>query len=152
MKLRYILAITGVFFLICSPAWAKMASVKGDNVNMRKGPGTNNSIIWAYDKGFPLKVINEKNQWVEVIDFEGDRGWIYRSLLSNAPHVIVKANKGTDNKVNLRSQPSEKGKIIGKASYGVVLSRLEEKNGWLRVEHESGLKGWIKKSLVWGVE
>ncbi|WP_240192021.1 SH3 domain-containing protein [Desulforhopalus vacuolatus] len=129
-----------------------MASVKGDNVNMRKGPGTNNSIVWAYDRGFPLKVITEKKQWVEVIDFEGDSGWIYRSLLSNAPHVIVKVNKGSRNKVNIRSQPGKKGKIIGQASYGVVFSRLEEKNGWLKVEHESGLKGWLKKSLVWGGE
>ncbi|MCK9175106.1 MAG: SH3 domain-containing protein [Desulforhopalus sp.] len=119
---------------------------------MRKGPGTDNSIIWAYDRGFPLKVINEKNQWVEVIDFEGDRGWIYHSLLSNAPHVIIKANKGTDNKVNIRSQPSENGKIISQASYGVVLSRFEEKNGWLKVEHESGIKGWLKKNMVWGIE
>ena len=35
-----------VFLLIHATAFAEMVSIRGDNVNMRSGPGTNHEILW----------------------------------------------------------------------------------------------------------
>lgn len=129
---------------------SKMTTVKGDKVNLRNGPGTKYSVKWEYGNGFPLKVITKKGSWVKVKDFEGDTGWIHNSLLHYDPQVIVKVNRNRDKKINIRNGPNLNSKIVGKAYYGVVFKSSEKSSGWIRVEHESGLIGWIKSNLLWG--
>lgn len=137
--------------LLCSlTSSAEMLSVNTDSVNLRSGPGTNFDIKWEYGKGFPLEVISSKGEWVEVSDFEGDTGWIYKPLLSNTGHMIVKVNKDKDSKINIRSGPGTKYRIVGKAYYGVVFETLEQRDGWAKLKHETGLVGWIKRDLIWG--
>ena len=136
-------------FLVTS-AYAKMNSIKGDKVQLRSGPGTKYSSKWEYGDGFPLKVLTRKGSWVKVKDFENDTGWVYKQFLASTPHMIVKVNKGTKKKINIRSGPGTKSKIVGKAYYGVVFKTLTQKQGWAKVKHESGLTGWVKRSLLWG--
>ncbi len=127
-----------------------MMSVKGDKVNLRTGPGIKYKVKWEYGSGFPLLILKKKGKWVQVKDFEGDTGWVYRKLLVDKPMMIVKVNKNRKNKINIRNRPGTDSKIIGKAYYGVVFSTLQQKSGWVEVRHESGLQGWIKRSLLWG--
>ncbi len=127
-----------------------MVSIVGDNVNLRSGPGKNYSIKWKYGSGFPLKVIKEKGNWLNVLDFENDTGWLHSSLTNESGHMIVNVNKGNDRKINIRSGPGTNFKIVGKAYYGVVFKTIKQQNGWALVKHESGLEGWIKRSLLWG--
>ena len=133
-----------------SSALAKMVSVVGDNVNLRSGPGTSYPVKWKYGSGFPLKVLQEKGGWIKVEDFEGDSGWLYEKLTSRNGHMIVKVHKNQDKKVNIRSGPGTKYKIVGKAYYGVVFKTIKQQNGWAHVKHDSGLEGWIKRTLLWG--
>ncbi len=137
-------------FLFATYSYAQMLSVDGENVNLRSGPGTKYEVKWEYGKGFPLKVISKKGDWVKVSDFENDSGWIYKPLLSKKGHMIVKAFKDKNKRVNIRSGPGTRYKVVGKAYYGVVFETLEQSNGWIKVRHESGLVGWIKRTLVWG--
>jgi SH3-like domain-containing protein len=129
---------------------AEMLSVSGDNVNLRSGPGTKYQVKWEYGKGFPLKVIDKKGDWVKVQDFENDNGWIYKPLLSPKGHMIVKVFKNKNKRINIRSGPGTRYRVVGKAYYGVVFETLEQKNGWAKVKHETGLVGWIKRTLIWG--
>ena len=131
-------------------ALAEMLSVKGDKVNLRSGPGKQYKVKWEYGDGLPLKVLKTKGKWVKVKDFEGDSGWIFRKLLSSKPQMIVKANRNQDKKINIRKGPGTENKIVGKAYYGVVFSTVEQKSGWVKVIHETGLEGWVKRSLLWG--
>lgn len=139
-----------VFFIFAFSVQAEMLSVTSDGVNLRSGPGTNYEIKWEYGKGFPLQVVTKKGDWYKVKDFENDSGWIYKSLLSKKSHMIVKVNKKSSKKVNIRSGPATNFQIVGKAYYGVVFETLLQKNGWAKVRHETGLEGWIKRSLLWG--
>ena len=127
-----------------------MVSVTGDKVNLRKGPSEQYPVIWELGKGFPLKVIASQGNWLKVSDFESDVGWIYKELVSKKPHLIVKANRNSKARINIRSGPGTRHKIVGKAEYGVVFETLQRRNSWVQVRHESGLTGWIKRSLLWG--
>lgn len=153
-RIRYnskIIPLTLLFiFLISGLALAKMRSVDGEKVQLRSGPGTSYTAKWEYGDGFPLKVLTQKGSWVKVKDFEGDTGWIFKKYLTTKAHLIVKVNKGKKKKINIRSGPGTKYKIVGKAYYGVVFKTMAQKKGWAKVRHESGLTGWVKRSLLWG--
>jgi SH3-like domain-containing protein len=149
MIIRMLPVLLLVLFLAQS-AMAEFLSVKGDNVNLRTKPDTLSPVKWEYGKGFPLKVLERKGEWVKVADFEEDTGWINRSLLSSTPHVIVNVNKNSKKSINIRQSSSLTANIVGKAYYGVVFQRLEVKSGWVKVRHESGLEGWVKATLLWG--
>ena len=126
-----------------------MVSVAGEKVNLRKGPSTKYPIIWELGKGFPLRVVRSKGNWLKVSDFESDVGWIYKKLVSKKPHLIVKVNKNSKARINIRSGPGTKYEVVGKAEYGVVFETLKRGDGWVQVRHESGLTGWVKRSLLW---
>ena len=149
-KLKIVFIIILFNFFIFNPAFAKMGSIDGEKVQLRSGPGTKYSSKWEYGNGFPLKILTRKGNWVKVKDFENDTGWVYKKYLSSKGHMIVKVNKGKKKKVNIRSGPGTKYKAIGKAYYGVVFETIKQEKGWAKVKHESGLTGWIKRSLLWG--
>ena len=127
-----------------------MVSVAGEKVNLRKGPSTKDPRIWELGKGFPLRVVSSKGNWLKVSDFESDVGWIYKKLVSKKPHLIVKVNKNSKARINIRSGPGTKYEVVGKAEYGVVFETLKRGDGWVQIRHESGLTGWVKRSLLWG--
>jgi SH3-like domain-containing protein len=137
-----------VFFLLIftSIANAKMVSIANDLVNMRSGPGQKYSVIWELGKGYPLKVLQTKGEWLKVTDYENDTGWIYKKLVNRTPHLIVKKKI-----VNIRSGPGTGYKIVRKAQNGVVFQTLERKKGWVKVKHEEeNVVGWVMRSLLWG--
>jgi len=141
-------AVWVVFFLVLGVGSARaftMVSINADNVNMRSGPGDKYAVLWELGTGYPLKVLEHQGSWFKVEDFEGDEGWIYKTLVAREPHLIVKKRR-----VNMRSGPGDNYRVVGKANYGVVFKTLEVKNGWARVKHENGMIGWISRSLLWG--
>ena len=150
MKFKTLLLSLLFILLFSSAAAAKMVSIAGDKVNLRTGPGKKYPVSWELGKGFPLRVIGSQGNWLKVSDFEGDVGWIYKKLSSKKPHLIVKTNKKTRARINIRSGPGTKYEIVGKAEYGVVFETLKRGDGWVKVRHETGLTGWVKRSLLWG--
>jgi N-acetylmuramoyl-L-alanine amidase len=50
--------------------------------------------------------------------------------------------------VNLRQGPSMNSMIIRVMNKGTKLTVLNEKGGWLYVELEGGMKGWVGKSTT----
>lgn len=138
-------ALTTPTILAQTSSNTHMVSVKGSVLNMRSGPGTHNEILWELKKGYPLQVQKRQGRWLKVRDFEGDSGWVARSLTGSTPHHIVKSKVA-----NVRSSPSTKGRIVGKAEYGELVRTQEKRAGWVRVERSDGPDGWISKKLLWG--
>ena len=123
----------------------QMVSVKGSILNMRSGPSTNTEVLWELQRGYPLQVVQRKNRWAQVRDFEGDTGWVAASLTGRTAHHIVKVNNA-----NVRKGPGTQHGIVGKATYGELLRTKERRGGWVRVERPSGKQGWVSKKLLWG--
>lgn len=137
---------TGLALLTAGTAQAQsMVSVKGQTLNMRSGPGTHTEVLWELQKGYPLKVMARKGNWLQVSDFENDRGWVARSLTGRTPHHVVKARTA-----NLRQGPGTQHRIVGKVEYGELLRTREKRADWVHVERDNGKTGWIAKRLLWG--
>jgi SH3-like domain-containing protein len=152
-KNKSIFMLTGLlllFFMYSTAQAFQMVSVSGDDVNMRSGAGKKYGITWKLGKGFPLKVLRRSGSWLRVKDFEGSIGWVSKSVVKRDPHMIVKAHKKTKKRINVRSGPGLNNRIVAKAYYGVVFKTLDQKNGWAKVQHDKGVTGWVKRSLLWG--
>ncbi|MFP7754168.1 SH3 domain-containing protein [Thermodesulfobacteriota bacterium B35] len=149
-RIILVLCLLGLLVSTAAVAAAEMVAVANDNVNLRSGPGTKYRVTWKLGAGFPLKVLKRKGNWLRVQDFEGTIGWINRNVVNRTPHMIVKVNRKSKKRINVRSGPGTDKRIVAKAYYGVVFRTLEKKNGWVRVRHEKGVTGWIKRSLLWG--
>lgn len=134
-----------LFFSVSLASAASYVSVKGDNINVRTGPGTDNQVSMELFQGYPLQVLDTKGDWLRVTDYEQDKGWIHKSLVVDGNTVIVNGTKS----VNMRSEPSTTSSIIATVDRGVVLTKLESRGKWLKLKHSSGLIGWIYKPLLW---
>ena len=141
------IACAFIIFLLISPdvQAANYVSIKGDNINVRTGPGTNYQVSMELFKGYPLKVLATQGDWLKISDFENDTGWVHGSLVEKGNTVIVNGNKS----VNMRAEPTTNAAIIATVDRGVVLTRLETKGKWLKLKHSSGPIGWIYKPLLW---
>ncbi|MDP2771057.1 MAG: SH3 domain-containing protein [Giesbergeria sp.] len=123
----------------------EMVSVQRAEVNLRAGAGTQHEARWVLSRGYPLEVTGRKGQWLHVRDFENDTGWIFRPLVGKQANHVVKGNV-----VNLRSGPSTRSRIVGKATRGEVLRTLERRSQWVKVQQDGGPRGWVARRLLWG--
>lgn len=119
-------------------------AVYTDSAHIRSGPGTNHAIIWKAEKYYPLLIVGKRGRWYRVEDFEGDIGWVYRTLVKKLHSVITKKSM-----CNIRSGPGTKYRIVFKAEKGVSFRVLKSRGKWLRIQHRDGDIGWIHKSLTW---
>ena len=149
-RLIVVLWFASLLLLTASAAWSQMLSVNGNDVNMRSGPGTKYKVMWELGNGFPLIVLKRSGKWYRVRDFEGTIGWVHRDVVGKNPTMIVKVHKKSKKRINVRSGPGTKYRIVAKAYYGVVFKTLQQKNGWVQLQHEKGVTGWVKRSLLWG--
>lgn len=128
--------------------WAQareMVSIDRNEANLRAGAGTRHEVLWVVSRGYPLAVTGRSGDWLKVRDFEHDEAWVHRSLTARKPHLIVKGRVA-----NLRSAPSTRARVVGQAGYGEVLRTVEHRQGWAKVRKDSGLVGWVSRTLVWG--
>ena len=59
----------------------RFVSLKGNKVNLRRGPSKNFKIDWVYKrKHLPLMIVSEFGHWRKVTDFESYSGWIWAAL------------------------------------------------------------------------
>ena len=132
--------------LLVSQAYAAdYVSIKGDNVNVRTGAGTDYEVSMELFDGYPLKVIETQGDWLKIVDFENDSGWIHKSLVTDGNTVIVNGSKN----VNMRAEASTNSTVIATVDRGVVLTKLETQGKWQKLKHSSGLIGWIYSPLLW---
>ena len=142
----FFLSAVALFILSLSVAGhaAEYVSVKNDAVNIRSGPSTKNNVIWQVFESFPLEVIKREGKWAKVVDFEGDEGWIYETLISSKKSVIVNVETA-----NMRSGPSTQETITATVKKGVVFTPLEMKGDWMKVRYKNEITGWMHNSLLW---
>ena len=56
----------------------RFVSLKKSKTFLRRGPDKSYKIDWILERNnYPLKVIAEHEHWRQVIDFQGDEGWVY---------------------------------------------------------------------------
>ena len=126
----------------------RYVSLKSDDANIRVGPSKNYPIEIKYVKrNYPLKVLEEYEEWRKVEDFKNNIGWIHKSLISGNRTGIVLSK---DNK-NIELLNTLGGNVIGEIGRENIINLEKCKIDWCLVSREK-FRGWIDKQHIWGVK
>lgn len=143
--------------LFCSPALAepysetglplpRFVSLKSNDANMRKGPGTRYPIYWVYKrKHLPIEIINEYGHWRQVRDHEGVEGWMHKGMFSSTRYVITQGEVQS-----LKSDSEDDSNNLLQIQAGVIASLQHCNANWCEVTVQDHT-GWLPKSGLWGV-
>ncbi len=135
----------------------RFVSLKSARINVRRGPGPDNQIIWVFKrKGLPVEIIAESGRWRKIRDHDGATGWVWHAMLDGRRSAIVMgkpevAGKVTDAPapVPLFTEPSEKSKVVAFAEVGVIARLPFCQDLWCELE-VNGYEGWVMRSEIWG--
>jgi SH3-like domain-containing protein len=139
----FIVAIVLIAFSGIASAAERLAVI-GKIVNIRSGPGTKYDILCEAETFYPVILIEKSGNWYKVKDFEGDVGYIYKSLVGKVSSVIT-----VKEKCNIRSGPGIEHDVLFISNRGVPFKVLDREGKWIHVQHAAGHEGWIHTSLVW---
>ena len=124
----------------------RFVSLKAERANLRVGPGRRYPIDWVYTRpGLPLLVIAQFDQWRWVLDHEGTKGWMHKSLLSTRRTVVF-----MDGVQTVRERPLTGSPAVLRAEAGVVADLLGCEEGWCQIGL-AGEEGWVPETALWGV-
>ena len=164
-----IILYTSTFFIICSIIFSEnvFSNTKGTKVSingsglkiprivslknsltfLRSGPGKEFPVKFELrQKGYPLKVIAEYNNWRKVITYNNITGWIHTQLLSSFKTGLI--TKTTF----LKTFPSNSSSSIAKLLPNLLINVKKCREKWCKIEIIKNKKfiGWIKKASIWG--
>lgn len=129
----------------------RFVSLKSDKVNVRKGPSTDQSIVWVFSRaGLPVEVIAESDNWRRVRDSEGADGWVFHSLLSARRTVLVTPWSKDEERVPLYNSNSTSSRAVAELQSGVLGSVLTCDGEWCRVSVDD-YSGYVQQDKLWGV-
>ena len=140
----WILGILLVSLAGPTAAASQRMAVKADIANIRARPEIKSDTLWQVEKYYPLLILEKKEAWYRIKDFEGDVGWIHDSLVDDTPTVIVKVDRA-----NIRADAGTQFDLVFDAQKGTPFKVLEKKGQWIKIQHADGDTGWIFSSLVW---
>lgn len=125
----------------------RYVSLKGSEGNVRRGPSLSHRIDWVFrHAGMPLRVVAEFGHWRRVEDKDGAGGWIHYALLSGVRTAVI-----IQDMAELHSRPSPDANMIARAQLGAIVRLGDCEPDWCEVSG-SGVRGWIPKTHIWGVD
>ena len=96
----------------------------------------------------PLRKVRRKGAWYQVKDFEGDKHWVYKSLVtSKYKCAIIKVKKA-----NLRTGPGSKYRKatdLPSAEKYMTFKLLKTRKGWAQIMDTYNDKYWVSRKLIW---
>ena len=126
----------------------RYVSLKSNDANIRVGPSKNYPIEIKYiKKNYPLKVLEEYEDWRKVEDFQKNFGWIHKSLISGTRTGIVLSNKNK----TIKLLNTLNGNVVGEIGRGNIVFLEKCKIDWCLVSSRN-YKGWIDKKYIWGIK
>lgn len=124
----------------------RFVSLRAGEVNLRTGPGERYPIEWVLTKkGLPVEIVDEYDVWRKIRDAQGSVGWVHQRMVVGTRTVEITGDIRT-----LRADPDPAAPAVARAEPGVIGRLIECRGPWCRIEAQ-GIKGWLKRSEMWGV-
>jgi len=125
------------------------ASLRSNETNIRSGPGSNYPIKFTFKlRNLPVRIVSEYDNWCEIEDYEGSRGWVAQNLITKKRHLMTFSKK---NIIDIHVKKNETSKVIFHLENYVIGEYLKCEESWcaLKIKDE---KGWILSSDLYGVD
>lgn len=126
------------------PRWV---TLKAERVNVRRGPSTDQALLWTYVKpGLPVEIIAEYDGWRRIRDESGSTGWVRAALLDGRRSVVV-TGEGT---APMLAAPKADAETIALVEPGLLAEFVRCEAAWCEVSTR-GYDGYVARDRLWGV-
>lgn len=136
--------------------------VNAGNINIRSDSTVNGQIICKTAKGQRLEVVSERYDWYKIRLPKQAPSFIKKNLvaaiedkpadsfdkLKATENGLIKSAKVIKDRVNIRLAPNETSPILGKVDRNEVITVLEDKGGWYKIEPVNNSFGWISSKFI----
>lgn len=136
--------------------------VNANNINIRSDSTVSAEIICKSAKGERLEVVSERYDWYKIRLPKQAPSFIKKNLVAGiedkpadsfdklkaSGNELIKNAKVIKDRVNIRLTPSESSPILGKVDRNEVLTVLEDKGGWYKIEPVNNSFGWISSKFI----
>lgn len=156
-NVKYLFFLIFLFFVQNSFAnedFQKFVSLKGNDANVRNGPGEEYKILFTYAKtNMPLEILHRIDNWYMIRDYKNQIGWLKINLVTSgrkSRKIIVKSDL-----INLCRFPVQNMKdcvSLAKITKDVVARIKSCNKTWCRIVLEKhNLSGWVNRGGIWGI-
>jgi len=129
----------------------RFVSLKSDKVNVRRGPSTDQAIVWVFSRaGLPVEIIAESENWRRVRDSEGADGWVFHSLLSARRTALVTPWTKGEESIPLYNSKSTNSRAVASLQAGVLGNVLSCDGEWCNLSVDD-YSGYVEQDKLWGV-
>ena len=125
----------------------RMASLKKSLTYVRTGPGKEFPIkSEIHQKGYPVEIIAEFNNWRKIKTRSNLSGWIHTQLLSSFKTGLIVSN------TFLKKRPLDSSKDLAKLLPDLLINIKKCKKEWCYIEviKNKSFFGWVKIKNIWG--
>ncbi len=125
----------------------RFASLRGEEVNLRSGPGTRYPIEWVYKRrDLPVEIEREFEVWRLVRDQEGVKGWVHQAVLTGRRTFVTIGAERV-----IRADPKDDAAPVARLKVAVLgrIRSCEANADWCQVQVQD-YRGWLKRTDFWG--
>ena len=124
----------------------RFVSLKFNEANLRAGPGSEYPVLWQYRQaGLPLLVDAEFGVWRKVRDADGTTGWMHGAGLSLRRMAFIH-----EGMAKIYHQDNSESGVVAVAEKNALPELESCPKNWCRVKTKT-VKGYVKRSMIWGV-
>jgi len=119
-----------------------------EHLRVRTGPGSKYAVIGYLKQGQAVEVHEKTKGWAKIHS-SSLSGWVSANYLSSQTS-LEKQRIGivTINRLNVRAEPSEKGRIIRKLNDGDYVNIVGQQGNWLKIILENQQTAWVFNTYV----
>lgn len=129
----------------------RFVSLKSNKVNVRRGPSTEQSIVWVFARaGLPVEIIAESENWRRVRDSEGADGWVFHGLLSGRRTALISPWVKDKKAVPLHRSRSTGSRVVAQLQPGVIGDVAGCDGQWCELSVDD-YSGYVEQDRLWGV-
>jgi len=128
------------------------AVVRQNNVNVRGKAAINSEVLTRLTRGQRVNVLeevtlskpkqDEPTKWAKISLPTNVTVWAHASFIDPANNAVK------PNRLNLRSGPSENHSVIGRIEKGTVVTPIEHKGEWVKLEPPAAAYGFVAAHLL----
>lgn len=148
-KATLLLSASWLFFSPClclgQESFPFPAEIVGDGINIRLDSTINSPVLGTLDKGQLVTVVFGHYGWYKIILPKDIPVFIKDDFVSA---VQPQAARVINDRVNIRTGPSDSSSVIGMASKGDILNVLGRQKIWYKIEPPDSCFGWVHKQFI----
>ncbi len=127
--------------------------VKSAVAGIHRIPGFEHEVVTQALLWEKLTVLDQKNHWIFVQQWDGYQGWIHQSYITDCPQFVSDITLTlTDRLTALYVQPNESQAQVMDVPMGVVLPVTGWRSGnaelWMEVQLPDGIRAWLKPGRI----